>query len=165
MGGSRATDKFEAWRRERERERDAWRREQDDLIARNRDDSYSESYEDTDPIMESIGTDPIMESRYSDWNGWRQEQGMLCRTDDDCWLDSNLACARNGMDGVDHKWFGGDWQRVIGQCECSVGQWDNDQLQCQQVSFTLDSATTTTTTTSTTTTTRSPGGGGGFWGS
>ena len=27
--------------------------------------------------------------------------------------------------------FGGDWVRIIGQCECRFGQWDHNQLQCQ----------------------------------
>jgi len=153
--GSTAKDKFEAWRRERERDQDA-------LIARMRefedtDDSSSESDEDTDTIAEwgyndwnggygdtdmdqssssesDEDTDKIVKWGYNDWNGWRQEQGMLCRTDEDCWMDSNLACARNDMDfEVDHKWFGGDWAKIIGQCECTVGQWDQEQLQCQQM--------------------------------
>jgi len=69
---------------------------------------------------------------YNDWNGWRQEQGMLCRTDNDCWMDSNLACEGNDIDFViNRNWFGGDWERIIGQCECRFGQWDHNQLQCQ----------------------------------
>jgi len=69
---------------------------------------------------------------YNDWNGWRQEQGMLCRTDNDCWMDSNLACERNDFDFVlNRNWFGGDWNSIIGQCECRFGQWDHTQLQCQ----------------------------------
>ena len=30
---------------------------------------------------------------------------LMKRTDEDCWMDSNLACARNDMDfEVDRKW-------------------------------------------------------------
>jgi len=119
------------------------------------DDSSSESDEDTDTIAEwgyndwnggygdtdmdqssssesDEDTDKIVKWGYNDWNGWRQEQGMLCRTDNDCWMDSNLACERNDFDFVlNRNWFGGDWNSIIGQCECRFGQWDHTQLQCQ----------------------------------
>ena len=30
---------------------------------------------------------------YNDWNRWRQDDGMLCRTSQDCkWIDPNLFC-------------------------------------------------------------------------
>jgi len=136
--GSKARAKFEAWKRKQEMNHNA-------LIARNR--KYGDMDMDLSSSSESwdTDTDPYVEWVYNDWNGWREEQGMLCRTDDDCWMGSNLACERNDMEfEVDHNWFGGDWERIIGQCECTVGEWDHDELQCQQVAATS---------------------GGGFWGS
>merc|ERR1712203_1055799 len=69
---------------------------------------------------------------YNDWNRWLEEQGMLCRTTQDCWMDSNLECTNQDIDfKINENWFGGDWVRIIGQCECRFGQWDHNQLQCQ----------------------------------
>jgi len=59
---------------------------------------------------------------------------MLCRNDGDCWLDPNLECQDYELDfDINRGWFGGDYLAIVGACECRTGQWDDRQLQCQQV--------------------------------
>ena len=36
---------------------------------------------------------------FDDWNGWREQQGMLCRNDNDCnWIDQSMYCQNRQMD-------------------------------------------------------------------
>merc|ERR1712127_115613 len=47
---------------------------------------------------------------YGQWDSWRREQGMLCRTTADCWLDKQLECQDYELDfSINRGWFGGDY--------------------------------------------------------
>ena len=70
---------------------------------------------------------------FGSWNRWRMEDGMLCRTSNDCqWLDSKLECDSYKFGwNIDKDWFDGDWESVVGTCDCIEGRrWSNDQVQC-----------------------------------
>jgi len=75
--------------------------------------------------------------RFEDWDSWRQQDGMLCRTDADCWLDPQLECADYEFDfSISRAWFGGDWMSVRGQCQCRSGLWfDDNDLSCMASSY------------------------------
>jgi len=56
---------------------------------------------------------------YDEWNAWRKEDGLLCRTADDCrWLGGAIKCENYDKFAwtINPGWFNGG--RVRGQCEC-----------------------------------------------
>ena len=76
--------------------------------------------------------------RFEEWNSWRERDGMLCRTTEDCsWLDRNLLCQDYEMDiSPSRAWFGGDLASIRGACQCRDGmEWDNYELQCEAASW------------------------------
>jgi len=79
--------------------------------------------------------------QFDDWNSWRKEDGMLCRTSSDCsWLDDNLYCRE--VDNINNKnksqsWFRGDSSSIVGQCSCNDAmssllprKWYTTELRC-----------------------------------
>jgi len=71
---------------------------------------------------------------HSQYNTWRQKDGMLCRNTEDCtWMDKDLICQDYEMDfSMDRGWFGGDYLAIIGDCECRRGMdFDNWELRCE----------------------------------
>lgn len=75
---------------------------------------------------------------FSDWDRWRQQDGHLCRNNNDCtWLDRNLQCEDYELDFSPMRaWYGGDFAAIVGQCDCQGGMvWDNYELQCQVPRF------------------------------
>jgi len=73
---------------------------------------------------------------HRDYNRWREQDGMLCRSTQDCtWMDPNLLCQDYEMDfSMSRAWFGGDFMSIIGECECSRGMtWDNWELRCENL--------------------------------
>eukprot|EP00090_Calanus_glacialis_P028914 TRINITY_DN46358_c0_g1_i1.p1 TRINITY_DN46358_c0_g1~~TRINITY_DN46358_c0_g1_i1.p1 ORF type:complete len:202 (-),score=57.48 TRINITY_DN46358_c0_g1_i1:95-700(-) len=75
---------------------------------------------------------------FNDWNRWREQDGHLCRNNNDCnWLDRNLQCEDYELDfSVSRAWYGGDFAAIVGECECQGGMvWDDRELQCQEPSF------------------------------
>ena len=107
MQGSKARAKFEAWKRKQEMNHNTLiarnrcsRHFQNQNISRYRlprkltdcvttfetlNLCHTRKYGDTDMDLSSSSeswdtdTDPYVEWVYNDWNGWREEQGMLCR--------------------------------------------------------------------------------------
>ena len=70
---------------------------------------------------------------FDDWNEWREDDGLLCRNDNDCnWIDGRLYCKSYELDFVPNGgWFGGDWARIKGECECPrYLSFDRDDLEC-----------------------------------
>ena len=71
--------------------------------------------------------------RFDDWNRWRQEDGLLCRSNNDCqWLDPHLECDDYKLDwSVASDWFSGDTGAIVGTCDCVAGLWwSDDHIQC-----------------------------------
>merc|ERR1711892_694612 len=71
---------------------------------------------------------------FNDWNRWREQDGHLCRNNNDCsWLDRNLQCEDYELDfSVSRAWYGGDFAAIVGECECQGGmEWDGRELRCQ----------------------------------
>ena len=71
---------------------------------------------------------------FSDWNNWRERDGLLCRTSTDCtWLDGNLQCLKHGTldtTNISSAWFGGN-ASIVGKCQCGPGLgWDEEELEC-----------------------------------
>jgi len=73
---------------------------------------------------------------FDTWNNWREADGFLCRTNDDCkWLDQNLNC-----EGAEFEfspaagWYGGDTASIVGECSCEEGfRWNEGELRCDRV--------------------------------
>merc|ERR1719312_1533962 len=77
---------------------------------------------------------------FNDWNRWREQDGHLCRNNNDCtWLDRNLQCEDYELDfSPVRAWYGGDFAAIVGQCDCQGGmEWDNRELECQVPRFGL----------------------------
>ena len=75
---------------------------------------------------------------FEDWNSWRLEDGMLCRSDRDCaWLEVNLLCQQYQLDfSPSPVWFGGDFASIVGTCQCRQGLvWTNSELLCEAASW------------------------------
>jgi len=75
---------------------------------------------------------------FNDWNRWREQDGHLCRNNNDCtWLDRNLECEDYELDfSPVRAWYGGDFAAIVGQCDCRGGmEWDNRELECQVPRF------------------------------
>jgi len=87
----------------------------------------------------SIGSSNIGRSpRYDfdDWNDWREADGFLCRSNDDCkWFDGNLNCEDYELDFSPARgWFGGDTISIRGECTCEQGyRWNEQQLSCDRL--------------------------------
>ena len=69
---------------------------------------------------------------FDDWNEWRENDGMLCRNDNDCkWIHSRFYCKYYELDFTpDRRWFGNDAARIKGACECMSGSFDRYDLKC-----------------------------------
>ena len=75
---------------------------------------------------------------FEDWNTWRLQDGMLCRTAQDCeWPEENLLCRSHQLDfSPSTAWFGGDFASIVGWCECKDGLgWTNYELVCEAASW------------------------------
>ena len=71
---------------------------------------------------------------WNDYNRWRQEDGMLCRNNQDCtWMDPSMHCEDYELDfNINRGWYGGDYLAVVGECECDTwSRWDNWELRCE----------------------------------
>lgn len=86
------------------------------------------------------GSSSIRRSRpryeFNDWNDWREADGFLCRSNNDCkWVDDNLNCEDYELDfNPAAGWFGGDTVSIRGECTCEQGlRWNEDQLSCDRV--------------------------------
>ena len=72
--------------------------------------------------------------RFDQWNSWRMQDGLLCRSNNDCgWLDDDLQCQDYEFDfSVSRGWFGGRYADIVGECECRDGLvWDDSELSCE----------------------------------
>ncbi|XP_040573869.1 uncharacterized protein [Lepeophtheirus salmonis] len=70
---------------------------------------------------------------FNDWNRWRQQDGFLCRNNNDCvWIDPSLECDDYKLDfSPSNLWFGGDVASIKGKCECRNNfLWNDDDLHC-----------------------------------
>jgi len=77
---------------------------------------------------------------YQQWNQWREQDGMLCRSDKDCkWIDPNLDCEDYELDfSPTRAWFGGDFAAIIGECDCPDNmQWNNYEVKCEPLNLGL----------------------------
>ena len=71
---------------------------------------------------------------WNDYNRWRQQDGMLCRNNQDCsWMDPSMHCEDYEIDfDINRGWYGGDYLAVVGECECDTwSRWDNWELECE----------------------------------
>ena len=71
---------------------------------------------------------------FDDWENWMEEDGMLCRDDNDCnWLDRNLGC--NDYNFVPSIIRGGwVWKSELrGRCTCEFGfQFYSNDAVCRR---------------------------------
>lgn len=77
---------------------------------------------------------------FNDYNRWREQDGMLCRSSLDCtWMDQNMQCEDYELDfSMNRGWFGGDYLAIVGECECRDGmRWDNWELRCENSFFAM----------------------------
>jgi len=75
---------------------------------------------------------------YNDYNRWREVDGFMCRTNDDCnWIDPRLYCQDYELDfSPSRAWFGGDFASIIGECACPRGSvFNNYELRCDRELF------------------------------
>jgi len=75
--------------------------------------------------------------KFEEWDSWRQQNGILCRDTDDCWMDEQLECSDYELVRTDiHEgWFGGDVIAIRGTCQCNdFTWWDDDDLSCLRFS-------------------------------
>ena len=75
---------------------------------------------------------------FDDWDDWRQADGMLCRTSDDCrWVDQSMRCEdwETRRTGFSSGWFGGVPALAIrGECACPEGKFfDDNDMDCKQI--------------------------------
>ena len=70
---------------------------------------------------------------FDSWNRWRQDDGLLCRNDYDCWISSDMVCYPETFSlKINSGWFGGNGT-PIGRCGCkkwAIYTWDDDNLGC-----------------------------------
>ena len=76
---------------------------------------------------------------FDDWDDWREADGMLCRTSDDCrWVDRSMRCEdwEIRRTGFSSGWFGGGFTLDIrGECACPEGTFfDDDDMDCKNIS-------------------------------
>ena len=76
---------------------------------------------------------------FDDWDDWREADGMLCRTSDDCrWVDRSMRCEdwEIRRTGFSSGWFGGGFTVAIrGECACPEGTFfDDDDMDCKNIS-------------------------------
>ena len=75
---------------------------------------------------------------FDDWDDWREADGMLCRTSDDCrWVDRSMRCEdwEIRRTGFSSGWFGGVPTLAIrGECACPEGTFfDDDDMACNDI--------------------------------
>ena len=75
---------------------------------------------------------------FDDWDDWREADGMLCRTSDDCrWVDQSMRCEdwETRRTGFSSGWFGGVPALAIrGECACPEGNFfDDNDMDCKQI--------------------------------
>jgi len=72
---------------------------------------------------------------YEEWDEWRRQDGLLCRTDQDCqWLDGNIECEIYDELGWNQTsdWFSGQEGTVRGDCECKYSHtYQVQEFSCQ----------------------------------
>merc|ERR1712080_189225 len=105
---------------------------------------------------------PNAQVAFQNWNQWRQQDGMLCRSTTDCtWLDPQMICQPSFTPPQpgNPNWFGGgaEIQKITGECQCppsfqfitaeSRGQFGctNDQNLIGLFGQTVDAAVTVAT--------------------
>lgn len=70
---------------------------------------------------------------FKQWNQWRRDDGLLCRTADDCkWLGGNIKCDEYQHFDWDKNngWFNGE--AVRGRCECQRwNTWESGDMSCR----------------------------------
>ena len=65
---------------------------------------------------------------FDDWDDWREADGMLCRSNDDCtWVDQRMQCEDWEIRTTSYNplWFGGS-AIIAGECACPQGMRFND---------------------------------------
>jgi len=75
---------------------------------------------------------------YNDYNKWRQQDGFMCRNNNDCnWLDQQMYCQDYELDfSPSRAWFGGDFASIIGECACPHGStFNNYEMRCDRDLF------------------------------
>jgi len=80
---------------------------------------------------------------FDDWDDWREADGMLCRTSNDCqWVDRSMQCEdwEIRRTGFSSGWFGGVPTLAIrGECACPEGTFfDDDDMDCKPLRFDSD---------------------------
>ena len=75
---------------------------------------------------------------FDDWDNWREADGMLCRTSDDCrWVDQSMLCEEweTRRTGFSSGWFGGvPILAIRGECACPEGKFfDDNDMDCKQI--------------------------------
>jgi len=75
---------------------------------------------------------------FDDWDDWREADGMLCRTSNDCrWVDRSMQCEdwEIRRTGFSSGWFGGVPTLAIrGECACPEGTFfDDDNMDCKPI--------------------------------
>jgi len=80
---------------------------------------------------------------FNDWDDWREADGMLCRTSNDCqWVDRSMQCEdwEIRRTGFSSGWFGGVPTLAIrGECACPEGTFfDDDDMDCKPLRFDSD---------------------------
>ena len=75
---------------------------------------------------------------FDDWDDWREADGMLCRTSNDCqWVDRNMRCEDWEVRRTEFSsgWFGGGFTVAIrGECACPEGTFfDDDDMDCKSL--------------------------------
>ena len=75
---------------------------------------------------------------FDDWDDWREADGMLCRTSDDCrWVDQSMRCEdwETRRTGFSSGWFGGvPILAIRGECACPEGKFfDDNDMDCKQI--------------------------------
>lgn len=77
---------------------------------------------------------------FNDWDDWREADGMLCRTSNDCkWVDQSMRCEdwEIRRTGFSSGWFGGvPTVAIRGECACPEGTFfDDDDMDCKTIRF------------------------------
>ena len=73
---------------------------------------------------------------FDSWDNWREADGMLCRTSNDCkWIDQSMRCEDWEVRRTEFSsgWFGGGFTVAIrGECACPEGTFfDDDDMDCK----------------------------------
>ena len=71
---------------------------------------------------------------FDDWNRWREADGMLCRTNADCWADPHMHCQDYELTfKPSADWFNNQSVQIVGECACPDRMFFNDsEVECQR---------------------------------